>query len=91
MKIVIVTIFMALCLLPAYGNHNLEKQAKELRYYPYYKEAYAKACAKERAVVADLKTGKEIWNSVTAEAHSTEKEIRHNDETRSDKREQPRR
>lgn len=57
----------------------------------YYKEAYAKACAKERAVVADLKTGKEIWNSVTAEAHSTEKEIRHNDETRSDKREQPRR
>ena len=27
MKIVIVTIFMALCLLPAYGNHNLEEQA----------------------------------------------------------------
>ena len=28
MKIVIVTIFMALCLFPAYGNHNLEEQAK---------------------------------------------------------------
>ena len=26
MKIVIVTIFMALCLFPAYGNHNLEEQ-----------------------------------------------------------------
>ena len=26
MKIVVVTIFMALCLLPAYGNHNLEEQ-----------------------------------------------------------------
>lgn len=30
MKIVIVTIFMALCLLPAYGNHNLEEQAKAI-------------------------------------------------------------
>ena len=30
MKIVIVTIFMALCLFPAYGNHNLEEQAKAL-------------------------------------------------------------
>ena len=30
MKIVIVTIFMALCLLPAHGNHNLEEQAKVL-------------------------------------------------------------
>ena len=30
MKNVIVTIFMALCLLPTYGNHNLEEQAKAL-------------------------------------------------------------
>lgn len=30
MKIVIVTIFMALCLFPAYGNHNLEEQAKAI-------------------------------------------------------------
>ena len=30
MKIVIVTIFMALCLFPAYGNHNLEQQAQVL-------------------------------------------------------------
>ena len=30
MKIVIVTIFMALCLLPTYGNHNLEEQAKAI-------------------------------------------------------------
>ena len=30
MKIVIMTIFMALCLLPAYGNHNLEEQAKAI-------------------------------------------------------------
>ena len=30
MKIVIVTIFMALCLLSAYGNHNLEEQAKAI-------------------------------------------------------------
>ena len=30
MKIVIVTIFVALCLFPAYGNHNLEEQAKAL-------------------------------------------------------------
>lgn len=30
MKIVIVTIFMALCLLRAYGNHNLEEQAKAI-------------------------------------------------------------
>ncbi len=30
MKIVIVTIFMAVCLFPAYGNHNLEKQAKAI-------------------------------------------------------------
>lgn len=30
MKIVIVTIFMALCLFPAYGNHNLEEQAKTI-------------------------------------------------------------
>ena len=30
MKIVVVTIFMALCLLPAYGNHNLEEQAKAI-------------------------------------------------------------
>ena len=30
MKIVIVTIFMALCLLPAYRNHNLEEQAKAI-------------------------------------------------------------
>ena len=28
MKNVIVTIFMALCLLPTYGNHNLEEQAR---------------------------------------------------------------
>ena len=37
MKIVIVTIFMALCLLPAYGNHNLEEQAKAIyaTYFPY--------------------------------------------------------
>ena len=30
MKIVIVTIFMALCLFPAYGNHNLEAQAQAI-------------------------------------------------------------
>lgn len=30
MKIVIVTIFMALCLFPAYGNHNLEEQIRVL-------------------------------------------------------------
>ena len=30
MKIVIVTIFMAFCLLPAYGNHNLEEQIRVL-------------------------------------------------------------
>lgn len=30
MKIVIVTIFMALCLLSAYGNHNLEEQIRVL-------------------------------------------------------------
>ena len=30
MKIVIVTIFMALCLFTAYGNHNLEEQAKAI-------------------------------------------------------------
>ena len=30
MKIVIVTIFMALCLFLAYGNHNLEEQAKAI-------------------------------------------------------------
>ena len=30
MKIVIVTIFMAVCLFPAYGNHNLEEQAKAI-------------------------------------------------------------
>ena len=30
MKIVIVTIFMALCLFPAYRNHNLEEQAKAI-------------------------------------------------------------
>ena len=30
MKIVIVTIFMALCLFPAYRNHNLEQQAQVL-------------------------------------------------------------
>ena len=37
MKIVIVTIFMALCLFPAYGNHNLEEQAKAIyaTYFPY--------------------------------------------------------
>lgn len=30
MKIVLLTIFMALCQLPAYGNHNLEEQAKAI-------------------------------------------------------------
>ena len=37
MKIVIVTIFMAVCLFPAYGNHNLEEQAKAIyaTYFPY--------------------------------------------------------
>ena len=57
MKIVIVTIFMALCLLPAYGNHNLEEQAKAIFkswFVDFEPFGYKAPCTWESGILGDF-------------------------------------
>ena len=54
-----------------------------------YKEEYANACAKERAVFKELKTGQSIWDELIPDTVSDGKDTEHNKETVRDRKEQP--
>lgn len=57
----------------------------------HYKEEYSNACAKEKAVFKELKTGKSIWNSLVQDNVSDGKDAEYNKEIIIDRKEQPRR
>ena len=58
MKIVVLTVLMVLCLFPAYGNHNLEEQAKAL-YDQIWKDYGSNAwCSVKAEELFDISIGK---------------------------------
>lgn len=67
-------------------GYSLE-EVEELR--KHYKEEYANACAKERAVFKELKIGQSIWDELIPDTVSDGKDTEHNKETIRDRKEQP--
>ena len=62
-------------------------EVEELR--KHYKEEYANACAKERAVFKELKTGQSIWDELIQDTVSDGKDEEYNKEIIRDRKEQP--